>query len=237
MSTVNWRPSSEQLNFIRLYSKAVEAGNAAIFAGAGLSRTAGFVDWKGLLKEIAEDLGLSIDKESDLVALAQYHLNTKQNRARLNQALIEEFTKSAAQTRSHYLLARLPIHTIWTTNYDQLIERELEAAGKSVDIKLTQENLAQTRPGRDAILYKMHGCVTQPQDAVLTKDDYENYEKRRPLFVENLKGDLISKTFLFLGFSFSDPNVDYVLSRIRVLLDKNQREHLLSCDGHLAQVG
>jgi hypothetical protein len=225
MPSTQWRPSAEQKSFIRSYSKAVEAGDAGVFAGAGLSRPAGFVDWKGLLKEIALDLGLDIDKESDLIAVAQYHLNTKQNRSRLNQALIEEFTRSTALTRTHYLLARLPIHTIWTTNYDQLIERALEAAGKSVDVKLTQENLAQTRRGRDAILYKMHGCVTQPQDAILTKDDYESYEKKRPLFVENLKGDLISKTFLFLGFSFSDPNVDYVLSRIRVLLDKNQREH------------
>ncbi|MDP2601626.1 MAG: SIR2 family protein [Deltaproteobacteria bacterium] len=47
----------------------------------------------------------------------------------------------------------------------------------------------------------------------------------RPLFVESLKGDLISKTFLFLGFSFTDPNIDYILSRVRVLLGTNVREH------------
>lgn len=71
----------------------------------------------------------------------------------------------------------------------------------------------------------MHGCVTQPQDAVLTKDDYESYERKRSLFVESLKGHLITKTFLFIGFSFLDPNTDYVLSRIRVLLGKNRRRH------------
>lgn len=40
-----------------------------------------------------------------------------------------------------------------------------------------------------------------------------------------LRGDLVSKTFLFLGFSFSDPNLDYILARIRVLLEGNRREH------------
>ena len=40
-----------------------------------------------------------------------------------------------------------------------------------------------------------------------------------------MKGDLISKTFLFLGFSFADPNIDYILSRVRVLLGTNVREH------------
>jgi Sir2- and TIR-associating SLOG family/SIR2-like domain len=225
MASTDWRPSQHQQRFIREYSKAIESWDAALFAGAGLSRPAGFVDWKGLLKEITEDLGLDIDKESDLIAVAQYHLNTRQNRARLNQALIDEFTKQTAKTRNHYVIARLPLHTIWTTNYDQLIEEAFKEAGKVIDVKITQENLAQSRRGRDVDLYKMHGCVTQPQDAVLTKDDYESYERRRPLFVESLKGHLISKTFLFIGFSFLDPNVDYVLSRIRVLLDTNQREH------------
>lgn len=220
-----WKPSSEQSSFIRQYAKAVEAGDAAAFVGAGFSRAAGYVDWKGLLKEIAEDLGLSLDRESDLVAVAQFHLNKQGNRAKLNQALIDEFTRSTTLTRNHYLLTRLPIDTVWTTNYDELLERAFEAAGKNVDVKVTQENLAQSKRGRDVILYKMHGTITQPHDAVLTKDDYEGYDKRRSLFIENLKGDLISKTFLFLGFSFTDPNIDYVLSRIRVLLDQNQREH------------
>jgi hypothetical protein len=32
--------------FLREFSKEVEEGNAAIFAGAGLSIPAGFVDWR-----------------------------------------------------------------------------------------------------------------------------------------------------------------------------------------------
>ncbi|MDC4865530.1 hypothetical protein NQ912_18445, partial [Acinetobacter baumannii] len=54
--------------------KELQADNLAIFAGAGLSKPAGYVDWKNLLKEVAEELELDIDKESDLVALAQYHV-------------------------------------------------------------------------------------------------------------------------------------------------------------------
>ena len=50
----------------------------------------------------------------------------------------------------------------------------------------------------------MHGDVERPTDAVLTKDDYERYDMKRPLFRTALQGDLISKTFLFVGFSFED---------------------------------
>jgi hypothetical protein len=70
----------EQGTFIRKYSKYLEEGNAALFAGAGLSRAAGFVDWKGLFGEIAGDLGLDVNLEPDRVALAQYDFNHRQNR-------------------------------------------------------------------------------------------------------------------------------------------------------------
>jgi hypothetical protein len=222
---VNWTATAEHRRFIKRYAQALDSGDVAIFAGAGLSRAAGYVDWKTLLREIANDLNLDIDRETDLIAVAQYHLNEKRNRSRITQTIVDELAGAAKPTQSHTVLARLPIPTVWTTNYDQLLERSFENAGKVVDVKVTQENLAHTKRWRDVVLYKMHGCITQPHEAVITKDDYEQYERTHPLFVESLKGDLISKTFLFLGFSFSDPNIDYILSRVRVLLGTNVREH------------
>nr|VFK80860.1 MAG: SIR2-like domain-containing protein [Candidatus Kentron sp. SD] len=223
---ITWNPTREQSQFIKRYAEALASGDAALFAGAGLSRAAGYVDWRELLREIAVDLELDIDRESDLVALAQYHWNEKRGtRWRLNQAIVDKLSDVATPTRIHRILARLPISTAWTTNYDRLLERAFEDAGKVVDLKLSQENLVHTRRGRDVVLYKMHGCVTQPHKAVITKDDYEQYGNTRPLFVESLKGDLIGKTFLFFGFSFTDPNIDYILSRVRILLGANVREH------------
>jgi Sir2- and TIR-associating SLOG family/SIR2-like domain len=71
----------------------------------------------------------------------------------------------------------------------------------------------------------MHGDVDHPDDAVLTKDDYEKYHLDHTPFITALSGDLVSKTFLFLGFSFTDPNLDYILSRIRTTFDRSQRQH------------
>jgi hypothetical protein len=213
-------------SFIDIYVQALHDQTAAVFAGAGLSIPAGLVNWKQLLRSVARDVGLDVDKEEgDLISVAQYHVNEHNGRHRINQALIDEFASRAGETRNHRILSRLPIRTYWTTNYDQLIEQALRSAGKNPDVKITTPNLATTLARRDAIVFKMHGDVTQPDQAVITKDDYESYDSKRHLFSMALQGDLVSKTFLFIGFSFSDPNLSYILSRIRLLLHENKREH------------
>jgi hypothetical protein len=178
------------------------------------------------LKDIAADLKLDIDKENDLIAIAQYHYNEKgNNRHRLNQLIINEFTHGTSVTINHKILAALPIQTYWTTNYDKLIEKALDEEGKTPDTKITPENLSVNIPQRDAVVYKMHGDISLPDQAIITKDDYEGYNEKRLLYTTALKGDLVAKTFLFIGFSFDDPNLEYILSRIRILLGQNQREH------------
>jgi hypothetical protein len=205
----------------------LEEKNLAIFCGAGLSVQAGLVDWKQLMKPIADELNLDIDKEEhNLISIAQYHCNENaSNRSKLNQRLINQFSAKAAHSENHRILARLPIDTFWTTNYDKLIESALIESGKTPDVKHTKEQLAFTTPKRDAVVYKMHGDIDHPDQAVLTRNDYESYHVKMDQFLTALGGDLVSKAFLFIGFSFSDPNLDYILSRVRVAYNENQRRH------------
>ncbi|TAM11911.1 MAG: hypothetical protein EPN72_07505 [Nevskiaceae bacterium] len=211
--------------FITSFAHEIADGSAAIFAGAGLSVDSGYVNWSELMRDIAAELELDVDRETNLVALAQYHLNERRNRTRINQKIIDEFSAGHAHNENHEILARLPISTYWTTNYDTLIETALEAQGKIVDVKHSVKQLKNNKRGRHALVYKMHGDASDPDNAVLTKDDYEGYFRDREPFVTALTGDLVSKTLLFIGFSFTDPNIDYVMSRIRVVLHKQPKQH------------
>ena len=67
--------TQQQKSFINAFVTEINNGDAAIFAGAGLSASLGFVNWKGLLKDLADELNLNIDKEHDLLSIAQYHFN------------------------------------------------------------------------------------------------------------------------------------------------------------------
>lgn len=213
--------------FVRHYVDALEAGTAAVFIGAGMSAGSGYVDWVRLLKPLAEEIDLDATRERhDLVSLAQYHVNARgRNRSLLNKVLLDEFSRDAKPNTNHEILARLPIPVYWTTNYDRLIETSLTNAKRIPDVKYTRNHLVKSVARRDAVVYKMHGDVDHPDDVVITKEDYEDYLDKRGPYVTALRGDLVSRTFLFLGFSFSDPNLDYVLARIRGEFQDNSREH------------
>jgi hypothetical protein len=210
---------------LKEYTRAIREGSAALFVGAGVSRAAGYVDWKLLLKEIAQDLDLDVDRETDLIALAQFHVNSRGARDRINQLLIDEFLEHVELTPSHHLIATLPVDTIWTTNYDDLLENAFSQAKKRTDVKRRPEDFAITRRHADVAIYKMHGDKFSPAEAVITKEDYETYNTTRELFTIALKGDLAKRTFLFVGFSFTDPNVMYILARVKQLLEGISRQH------------
>lgn len=212
--------------FINEYVKELRAENAAVFAGAGLSIPAGHLDWKNLLRPLAQELQVDIERENDLVSLAQYYCNENSgNRQMVSQVIMNEFSKQSDPTINHKILSRLPIKTYWTTNYDKLIEKALEGESKIVDVKYSTAQLPNTKPKRNAIVYKMHGDVEHPYNTIIIKDDYESYQVKYEPFITALSGDLTSKTFLFIGISFTDPNLDYILSRVRTTYKDGQRRH------------
>jgi hypothetical protein len=219
--------SAEITSFAKKFARKLTDENVAIFAGAGLSAGVGFVNWEELLAPLAIELNLQISREREhLVRLAQYSENHKNgNRHHLNEALINAFPVLKEPSTNHNILARLPITTYWTTNYDKLIETALRNAKKKIDVKHDGSQLPNSIPRTDAILYKMHGDVEYPQQAILTRDDYEKYAGKHGGFLNALTGDLTGKTFLFIGFSFSDPNLEHVLSEVRQRFHAAQREH------------
>ena len=212
-------------SFIDDYIKCIKEGSAAIFAGAGLSVASGYVDWKELLRNPAKRIGLDVNKETDLVALAQYIYNKDGSKQPMAELIRNNFVSCNNINENHEILAKLPIKTYWTTNYDSLIEDSLRKNGKNPDVKKSVKDLSTIISKRDAVVYKMHGDISNASDVVLIKEDYELYDLRNQLFSISLKRDLISKTFLFIGFSFEDPNLEYILSKVRILTDGYSRKH------------
>lgn len=126
----------------------------------------------------------------------------------------------ARPTPTHDALVALGLPVVFTTNYDTLIERaHVEAAVPlltSADEKEFREHLA-TRPSRS--LVKLHGTIQRQHTVVLTRSDYARSRVDRREMFASLRGDLMKTSFLFLGFSLTDPNVNIILDDVRVVLD------------------
>ena len=111
------------------------------------------------------------------------------------------------------------------TNRSASLARAARAQGKKPDVKTAEARLTTTSPRADAIVYKMHGDLTDPAQMVITRDDFEKYARDHGPFLTALQSDLIGRTFLFLGFSFTDPNLEFVLGQLRGVLGDSQRTH------------
>lgn len=82
--------------FIEQWTKSLELGSAGVFIGAGLSVRAGYPTWRSLLADIATELGLDIEAEHDLAAVAQYALNKATGkRHALTKLIVDHFPPKA----------------------------------------------------------------------------------------------------------------------------------------------
>lgn len=71
----------------------------------------------------------------------------------------------------------------------------------------------------------MHGSVDSPADVVISTDDYELYRRTRAGFLQILNAHLIGMHLLFVGISFTDPNLGHLLGMIREAMDENVTSH------------
>lgn len=120
-------------------------------------------------------------------------------------------------TPSHQALVDLDLPLIFTTNYDYLIERTYSFRGKDLTVSVTaEEYLAHRHPTPSHHLIKMHGSIDQPATVVLTREDYARARVERRRIYQHLQLDVEQCTYLFVGFSLTDPNVNILLDDARL---------------------
>jgi SIR2-like domain len=123
-------------------------------------------------------------------------------------------------TPSHAELVRLPIPELFTTNYDELIELTFtKAGGAEIAVSVTAEEFRAHQPAHpDRHLIKLHGTISRPETIVLTRDDYAASRKSRTEMFDHLAHEVHYASFLFVGFSLSDPNFNLIRDDARLAM-------------------
>jgi len=160
-----------------------------------------------------------------LAALAQWSIQESGGATRVRNVIKEHIGKDLPVPETLEIIARLPVRHIWTTNYDRLIERAFSGISRPIDPVSGAKDLAlKATPGATR-LYKMHGSVDRLDDVVISTDDYELFRSKRGGYLPLLQAHLTSMSMLFVGLSFTDPNIRHVLSLIRESFTEAPPEH------------
>lgn len=216
----------EESVLIREYVTALRQNNASIFIGSGMSKSVSGLVWKDLIMPYATKIGYN-SKDTDYPFIAQAYINAGNSENEFKRDICGKF-KSDVVTEFHQLIARLPIKNYWTTNYDTLIENALNAARKHKDVIFDSSSFSSLDDARDHIVYKCHGDCNHPNSLVITQQDYECYQIKAFNFTNALFNELASSTVLFLGYSFSDPDINNILATLSTINEVKQNHYLIT---------
>ena len=209
----------EQLELLR---ELRAAGKLIPFVGSGLSKPLGLPDWGNLIGLVGEQLGYDPDvfklNGTDL-QLAEYYVASKGSIGPLRSLMVRAFNPADDKikaSRAHKALVDMKLPLIYTTNYDEIIERAFVLHGPSCHPIAGIDDIARA-PGDATHVVKFHGTFSDDASLVLTESSYfERLEFESALDIK-LRGDTLRGSLLFLGYSFSDVNIRYLMYKLNKL--------------------
>jgi thiamin-phosphate kinase len=196
----------------------IKHGNCVLFVGAGLSRGSGLPGWDELVQPLANEI--NVPEGTDLLKAMQFYENKRGRRALISRILEATDTTHTVPSRNHHLLAQLPIDIWVTTNFDNLLERTLEAAQRRRRVVVYDQDLPYTSADH-VTLIKMHGDQGRADSIVVTESDYATYFKKHNLVKTKLSNLIAEKTFLFIGYSINDPDFNQIYAEIAFELQEH----------------
>lgn len=102
---------------------------------------------------------------------------------------------------------------IFTTNYDQFIEKAYELN----EIKITKyvgNTGFFSNTYNYSELYKIHGCITEPKQIIITDHDYNLFNSKSILISSKIVSLLMGSPLIFMGYSLTDLNIRKIIKKV-----------------------
>jgi hypothetical protein len=212
--------------------RAKESDRLVIFVGAGVSMNSGIPSWYQLIETLAKKIDLENSK-LDPLKIAQLFFNKRKHRAYYDAIKIELKHNLVEHNPINEQIFKLKPSHIVTTNYDDLFEQLIYKNRELYSIIRENDDLPKSTFGK--FLIKMHGCFSS-ENIVLKEDDYLNYSTNFSLIESFIKGIFSSKVVLFVGFSFDDINLKYILERVNSVLGSSKQQHYIYFNEDKSQI-
>lgn len=200
--------------------------NFCFFVGAGLSQPL-FPSWGKLLKTFVEkastsSLPYSEAELNSYIENGEHYLEVADScvqalGATAYRDIMEaEFDKEFLDgdiPQAYKDLFDLSPKAIFTTNYDRIPERLSGGRYRAYTNNAASEAARAYSKGQ-SLVFKIHGDIGSNESIVLTTADYQRIIHGNSATHSFLSSCFSTKTFIFVGFSLSDPHINIILEKL-----------------------
>ncbi len=249
---MNWYKSISEIR------KQQQNNQLVVFVGAGISKNSGLPSWGELIEKIAKEIDYyhknqcidcklrspvcpkgtataSCDYSQDeFLRIPEYfyQMDNSKDHKRYYQFIVDSLESEGTSNPIDDEIFNLLPHHIITTNYDSLLEGSNNHLSKLYTVVTEDSDLLSE--ASDRYIIKMHGDLASPRTIVLKESDYIDYEQKHPLISTFIRSLLINHTFVFLGYSLNDYNLNLIIGWINYFqkihnVIKRPKSYLIDC--------
>ena len=205
----------------------IKLGKCLPFIGAGFSLNcrapAGLKmpDWSGLAETWANEA--DIDPKLTPPKIASLY-ERRFGRVQLIESIRRALHADEIEPGDvHRNFASLSFETVYTTNFDLLLEAAYQEIKKPFRSLVGERQMPFHGGPLTTSIVKMHGDLRHEEHIIVTEEDFNRYLEDYPVVATHLSAMLITRTGLFLGYSLSDPNFQHIKEVVRSRLGKFER--------------
>jgi translation initiation factor 2B subunit (eIF-2B alpha/beta/delta family) len=195
-----------------LMSEAIDRQQAVAVLGAGVSSSG---STKGRGREMTLPSGNELVKrwamsrnyikEGQSLAEAAFAIKQREGRTGLLKLIEETIGMNIPPLPAHHALGKLPFVAYISFNFDELLEKALEHAGRTPHRIIKDSNVSIPSWGSVPVI-KPHGTISQPDTIRIASDEIIDLTLDAPLTVDLIKITIAQRRLLYVGFSLSDPD-------------------------------
>lgn len=187
----------------------VDPDKTILFFGAGSSVQSGAPSVSDILGNMSSSFGIPND-----YSLAEMSSLVEEKCGR--HRLIEELRRLISKARPTGSLLNVPLYpwrSIYTTNYDELIEQSYDR--NNSELSVYSSNFDFTIHGKPSStkLYKLHGTVSEDVTSghqsrmIITEGDYDLAREYREFLLQTLSADMAHSNLIIIGYSLGDAHI------------------------------
>lgn len=206
---------------ISILCRQIDPEKTVLILGAGATIPSGAPSANDLRDELGKFFDIESYSRFDLMDLATI-IESKWSR----RDLVDAIRKRLLDLQPTGGILNIPLFKwagIFTTNYDDLVEKCFKRSRKDLQIYSSNYDFCDTGLKDHQELFKFHGtidkdvCDGHKSRMIITTSDYDEVSAYRDLLYSRMRDLLFSKSVLIIGHSLSDPD-------LRTLVNEAQKQ-------------